>query len=87
MRSATSLCGNNERGLNKLKNNCSEQCDESFYMGVLVCLQVLHQFDSHTVAMEIVEVGGGIKTIAEYATKSGTQVDMDTVRWLKTGVC
>ncbi len=56
-------------------------------MGVLVCLQVLHQFDSHTVAMEIVEVGGGIKTIAEYATKSGTEVDMDTVRWLKTGVC
>lgn len=69
-----------------MNTNCSEKCDESFYLGILVCLQVLHQFDSHTVAKEIVEVAGGIKTIAEYATKSGTEVDKDTLSWLRTGV-
>ncbi len=59
--------------------------DEWFIRGVLVCLQVLHQFDSHVQATEIVEAAGGIEQLEIRAKISGTEVDMDTVRWLKTG--
>jgi hypothetical protein len=59
--------------------------DEDFYMGILVSLQVLHQYDSHTQAMDIVEAAGGIEAIAGYANISGTDVDMDTIVWLRTG--
>jgi hypothetical protein len=69
----------------ELQEELAKARDDSFYSGLLVALQVLHRFDSHVQAMEIVNSAGGIKTIQVHAKNSGTEVDKDTMRWLKTG--
>lgn len=63
-----------------------ENDERAFFSGVLVCLQVLHQFDAHTQATEIVETVGGIDLIKKYAEYSGSEVEADTLGWIKTGI-
>lgn len=59
--------------------------EQGFFGGVLVCLQVLHQYDAHTQATDIVEAVGGISIATEYANKRGSEVDLDTIKWIKSG--
>lgn len=58
--------------------------ERGFYGAVLSCLQILCVHDSHTQAMEIVRAVGGIRGVEAHASRSGSDVDADTVRWLKT---
>lgn len=85
-----SVCGRIAEGKGDLEKekNLHKIEEQVFFGGVLVCLQVLHQYDAHTQATDIVEVVGGITIATEYANKSGSEVDLDTIKWIKSGkVC
>lgn len=84
------VCGSIAEGKGDLESAIKlRQIEEQgFFGGVLVCLQVLHQYDAHTQATDIVEAVGGITIATEYANKSGSEVDLDTIKWIKSGkVC
>ena len=69
----------------ELKERLDSERDSGFYCGILCSLQVLHMYDAHAQAMEIVDMAGGIDDLEAHAKGSGTEVDIDTVRWIKTG--
>jgi hypothetical protein len=69
----------------ELREELDQARDSSFYTGMLVCLQVLHQHDTHVQATEIVNAAGGIQKFEYHAKRSGSGVDADVIRWLKTG--
>ena len=69
----------------QLQEELVAERDDGFYAGVLVSLQVLCAHDSHVQAMDIVGSCGGIKKIEPYAKNSGSEVDLETIKWLKTG--
>lgn len=59
--------------------------DDIFYVGVLACLHVLRSYDSHVVGCEIVETIGGLDKLEEIAKRAGSECDLETISWLKTG--
>ena len=69
--------------IEEIKEDLVKKCDESFYRGILVSLQVLYHFDSPVQAIEIVGAAGGFKKVASYAEKSGFDIDIETLEWIK----